>query len=240
MTAEELHRLIASLAPAVHQVVTKAVTSLTDRLLVLEQRLATVRDGRDGLMGPMGPQGEKGLDGRDGQDGRHGLDGTDGAPGPMGERGPQGEWGLDGRDGRDGKDGVDGRPGERGERGEKGLDGAPGFNLTDFSTDYDGERRVTLRFVQGDRIQEHTLVFPFQLDRGVYQAGRVYERGDSVTWGGSSWIAQVDAPPGKPGDPESGWRLAVKRGADGKTGPEGKSGPAGPRGEKGDPGPRVY
>ena len=30
--------------------------------------------------------------------------------------------------------------------------------------------------------------------RGVWKAGTAYERGDVVTWGGSSWIAQRDNP----------------------------------------------
>jgi collagen type III alpha len=53
------------------------------------------------------------------------------------------------------------------------------------------------------------------IDRGVYKAGETYEPGDAVTWGGSLWIAQkqTDA---KPDTPESGFRLAVKRGRDGK------------------------
>jgi hypothetical protein len=53
----------------------------------IEQRVASIKDGRDG------------IDGRDGANGREGRPGRDGAQGPMG---------APGRDGRDGVDGVDG------------------------------------------------------------------------------------------------------------------------------------
>jgi hypothetical protein len=51
------------------------------------------------------------------------------------------------------------------------------------------------------------------LDAGVWTE-REYLAGDSVSHGGSSFIAQVatTAKPGKSDD----WRLAVKRGADGR------------------------
>ena len=57
------------------------------------------------------------------------------------------------------------------------------------------------------------------VDRGVFKAGNEYEAGDGVTWGGSFFIAQKDAPGGHPGEPGSdGWRLAVKRGRDSSKG----------------------
>lgn len=53
----------------------------------IEQRVASIKDGRDG------------INGKDGRDGRNGRDGS---------QGPQGLRGEPGRDGRDGVDGVDG------------------------------------------------------------------------------------------------------------------------------------
>jgi integrin beta 3 len=76
---------------------------------------------------------------------------------------------------------------------------------------------------------------PIVLDRGVYQAGRTYEKGDGATYGGSFWIAQ-DATSEKPGDGATKWRLAVKAGREGREGKPGKDGGPGPKGEKGDPG----
>jgi hypothetical protein len=52
------------------------------------------------------------------------------------------------------------------------------------------------------------------LDRGVFREAHAYEHGDGVTFGGSYWIAQKDAPEGKPGTSPD-WRLAVKKGRDG-------------------------
>lgn len=57
------------------------------------------------------------------------------------------------------------------------------------------------------------------VDKGVFKAGDDYEAGDGVTWGGSFFIAQKDAPIGHPGEPGcDGWRLAVKRGRDSARG----------------------
>lgn len=79
------------------------------------------------------------------------------------------------------------------------------------SIQFDGERRFTVK--SGDSEQSFTL--PTIIDRGVYDAGKGYEKGDAVSDGGSLWIAQKDAPNHKPGDGD-GWRLAVKRGRDAK------------------------
>jgi hypothetical protein len=61
----------------------------------------------------------------------------------------------------------------------------------------------------------YELEFPVPIDRGVFKEGEPYVRGDVVTWGGSLWIAQK-ATSAKPDSPDSGFRLAVKRGRDGK------------------------
>jgi hypothetical protein len=60
------------------------------------------------------------------------------------------------------------------------------------------------------------IAIPSLIDRGVYKAESEYRTGDGTTWAGSYWIAQKDAPIGKPGEPGSdGWRLAVKKGEKG-------------------------
>lgn len=105
---------------------------------------------------------------------------------------------------------VDGLPGEKGEPGQDGKDGL-GFD--DLTVEHDGERGVVLRFQRGDVVKEFPLTFDVVLDRGVYKAGQEYAKGDAVTWGGSLWIAQKETS----AKPEGGdWRLAVKRGRDGK------------------------
>jgi integrin beta 3 len=69
------------------------------------------------------------------------------------------------------------------------------------------------------------------LYRGIFKEGSEYEQGDMVTWGGSTWVAQSDTK-AKPGDGEE-WRLAVKKGRDGKDGDKGAPGEKGERGMPG-------
>lgn len=110
--------------------------------------------------------------------------------------------------------------------GDDGKPGADGLGFDDLSVEYDGEKTVTLKFVRGEQSKEFSLVLPVVIDRGVFSEGKTYEPGDGVTWGGSFWIAQ-ETTTEKP-DSAKGWRLAVKKGRDGKDGkiePAAKSGP---------------
>lgn len=59
-----------------------------------------------------------------------------------------------------------------------------------------------------------SVVLPIPLDQGVYRQGMHAVRGDGVTYGGQFYIAQRDTE-AKPGE-SSDWRLAVRRGRDGK------------------------
>ncbi len=142
-----------------------------------------------------------------------------GEKGDPGEPGPEGPQGIPGRDGRDGAIGERGAPGDRGERGEKGEpgpQGRDGFGPDDFEMELDEDMRtLRWRFVRGDVVKEWTTKLPIVYDKGVFKAGQLYERGDAVTYGGSLWIAQRDTSDHPRGE-ESGWRLAVKRGRDGK------------------------
>lgn len=94
-------------------------------------------------------------------------------------------------------------------------DGRDGFSLDDLQIEQRDERTLVLRFARGDLAREHVLRLGHPLDQGVFREGAAYLRGDGVTFGGSWWIAQKDAPEGKPGL-SSDWRLAVKKGRDGK------------------------
>lgn len=102
-----------------------------------------------------------------------------------------------------------------------GKDGAPGkdgetFTLDDFDiVPLDDERSFDFRFTRGNVCHSFEFSFPVIIDRGVWKAGKAFTKGDAVTWGGSLWIAQRDEP-GKPDTPDSGWRLAVKKGQPGK------------------------
>lgn len=79
------------------------------------------------------------------------------------------------------------------------------------------ERTFAIKSVMtSGAVVEKRVALPAVLDRGVFRDGTKYAKGDAVTYGGSLWIGQADEPPGKPGDVGSGWRLAVKKGRDGK------------------------
>jgi len=158
--------------------------------------------------------------------------------GPAGQKGDAGEAGQDGRDGIDGKDGRNGldvkdlfrADGGRlvavmsdgttkdlgvfvGKDGAPGADGADGVGFDDMTCEV-REDGVYLVWEKGEVLKEARL--PVPVDMGVYKADTAYKRGACVTWGGSVWIAQKDDPAGKPDAPDSDWRLAVKRGQNGK------------------------
>jgi hypothetical protein len=147
----------------------------------------------------------------------------------------------DGADGRDGKDGVGlagaiidragelvvtlsngetkslgpvvGRDGAPGEKGLDGKDGRDGFGFEDLDL-AETDEGIALRFMRSDHVKEFRL--PVVLDRGVYKEGQTYRPGDGVTWGGSFWICQQETTD-KP-DSGKGFRLAVKKGRDGRDG----------------------
>lgn len=91
--------------------------------------------------------------------------------------------------------------------------GADGLGFEDMRTEWDGERMLTLAFTRDARTEATSITIPAIIDRGVWREGR-FQRGDAVTWGGSLWIAQCDT--GEKPEAGADWRLAVKRGRDGK------------------------
>jgi len=101
-----------------------------------------------------------------------------------------------------------------GKDAEPAKPGVDGLGFDDLDVIHDGARSFTLKFSQGDRVKTFPFTLPVVLDKGVFKDGQEYEPGDGVTWGGSFWIAQEKTAE-KP-DGGQGWRLAVKRGRDGK------------------------
>lgn len=98
-----------------------------------------------------------------------------------------------------------------------GKDGRDALDIEDFELSLnDDNRTVTLSLKRGETAVEKSIKLPVILDRGVFSEDSTYEKGDAVSYGGSLWISQKDAPEGKPGTGED-WRLSVKRGRDGKT-----------------------
>jgi len=155
-------------------------------------------------------------------------------PGPPGAEGPQGVPGPAGRDGADGvglasamidRDGAlvvtmtDGGVKTLGPvvgaDGAAGRDGLDGLGFDDISIEHDGLRQFTFRLMQGERVKEFAFTLPVVLYKSVWTEGRDYEAGDAVTWAGSLWIAEAKTA-AKP-DSGEGWRLAVKRGRDGRA-----------------------
>lgn len=192
--------------------------------------------GAPGPVGERGPEGPRGLSGANGLDGEPGARGEVGPQGPQGETGPSGPQGVDGPAGAAGVDGARGETGPQGEagpigpqgpggpQGEKGLDGLNGRDGTlehlhvKQSDDF---RTVTLCFKDGTPIEGGTLRFPAVIDRGVFRAGETFQPGDAVTYGGHLWIAKATTME-TPGDAVTSWRLAVRRGREGKPGRDGK------------------
>jgi integrin beta 3 len=151
------------------------------------------------------------------------MPGPPGITGLQGERGEKGERGEPGSPGAIGPPGIDGKNGERGEKGEPGRNASDLTFLQDYAVEQvgrafktasvttpDGGR--TLRLAIGDTV--HEIKTALVLDAGVWKEGATYAAGDGVTLGGSFFIAQAEtsAKPGKSDD----WRLAVKRGSDGR------------------------
>ncbi len=94
-----------------------------------------------------------------------------------------------------------------------GRDALP-LECFDLALGEDG-RTVTVKMQAGDVVVEKSVKIASVIDRGVFSAEKSYEQGDGTTYGGCYWIAQKDAPEGVPGG-SSDWRLAVKKGRDGK------------------------
>lgn len=186
----------------------KSLAPLADRIKALEERAP--------VAGDRGPKGDPGEPGERGDPGRDGKSVTLEDVAGLVELGvAKGLLDLERRATE-----VLQRAAERIPVPANGKDGRDGFGFEDFDVVFDGERGLTLRFERGDHVKEFKVALPIVIDRGVYREGETYARCDGATYGGSYWIAQKDAPEGRPGLSDD-WRLAVKRGRDGKDGRDG-------------------
>jgi hypothetical protein len=194
-----------ALADATAEIVTRHVTQATAPLVKRIEQLEARPLPERGEKGDPGDRGEPGLPGVSVKDAfrqEGGVliltlsDGTTRDLGPI--VGPKGEDGKDGRDGSDGTDGQNGRD---------------GFSLDDFDVNRVDGRTIILSFTRGDVTEEYELRFPFPVYRGVFKDGEEYGPGDMATWGGSLWHCDEHTKE----KPDVGpWRLAVKKGRDGK------------------------
>jgi hypothetical protein len=179
------------------------------------------------------------------KDGKNGLDGTNGKDGRDGIDGAKGMDGLDGRDGKEGRHALQIQIQPSIDQNESYARGTfamykGGVIMASRSTDpiTDSVERAgwdvvwngvdVAQFVTQDNQRQALRItttkgqtlsaeLPGLVYRGVYREGEDYIKGDSATWAGSCWIAESNTK-AKPGTPDSGWILAVKRGADGKEG----------------------
>jgi len=138
-----------------------------------------------------------------------------------------------------GADGADGGKGDRGEDGAPGRDGS----WDQVKVERVSERVIRIVHKDGTPLEGGELKFTHPVFRDTYVDGKQYDEGDMVQWDGSGWIALKDGPTMKPGTgkPEvTGWKLWIKKGAEGKVGKAGPVGPVGPRGDLGPQGRSGY
>ena len=111
-----------------------------------------------------------------------------------------------------------------------GIDGEDGLGFEDLEV-VQGEdlRTFTFKFARGEKVREWTFTVPAMIDRGVFEQGKEYREGDTVSWGGHMWVVKAARTEAKPNEGGTDWRLAVRRGRDGK----GLKGEAGPKGSDG-------
>ncbi|WP_122523591.1 phage portal protein [Pseudomonas viridiflava] len=94
--------------------------------------------------------------------------------------------------------------------------------VASLAVEQNGERGFkAVAQLSSGKTEEKALTIPVMIYRGVF-TGASHTPGDTVTWAGSLW--HCDEPTSdKPGELNSkGWRLAVKKGRDGKDGNHGK------------------
>lgn len=201
-------------------------------------------DGDPGPAGAIGPQGEPGTSGTAGAKGMDGTNGLDGVPGIAGDHGRDGREGKDGAPGRDALQ-IDILPSIDVTRsyprstyacfkggiirslrttepvgddivaaGWSVLIDAPKQIVVEQTSD----RTFSFKHVDmfGRTAMQQEFSVPAMVYRGVFVEGTEYVQGDMATWAGSLWHCDQKTAD-KPGD-GGAWRLAAKRGRDGKDG----------------------
>lgn len=104
-------------------------------------------------------------------------------------------------------------------------DGLDGIGFDDMSVVYDdAAKEMVILAAKGENAKSWKFFLPMVIDKGVFKEGSEYLAGDGTTFGGSFWIAQTKTTD-KPGTTDA-WRLAVKKGRDGKDRPVEPKGPA--------------
>lgn len=199
--------------------------------------------GPAGPSGARGMDGAAGSDGAPGERGEKGIDGKDGAAGLNGEPGPVGKDGPPGRNGIDGKSvtidevrpffdaafatwalDFERRAGDTLQRAidkipapKDGANGRDAFDIDDLQVKLAADgRSLTFKYVRGEVSVERSIRLPTMIYRGIWKPGE-FERGDTVTRDGSVWHCEAEKTLAEPGA-SADWRLAVKRGQNGRDG----------------------
>lgn len=248
--ASKTEELAEQIVGGVQAYVTRCFGTLAAKMKELETRFAALPAadqlrGAKGDTGGIGKAGELGAKGETGQDGKDGQDGRDGEPGrdaphvdvldgiDEAKRYQRGTWATWHGGVIRAFRATD--PLVAGEALEKSGWHVVMRGLADVSADMAADMRtVTLTLgLTGGMVVRKALTIHTMVYRGVYREGEAYAKADTTTRGGSLWVANTDSPPGKPGDENSGWQLAVKKGTDGRDGLKGDKGDRGGEGRAG-------
>lgn len=186
-----------------HDYLSKAFAPLVKRLEALEARQPE--------------RGEKGETGPAGAAGAPGLAGVDGKSVTLADLEPllksmQDSWALDFERRAQAlfQKAVDSMP-----KPQDGKDGIDGIGWDSMRVEHDGRRSFEFVFTKDGADHPYKFTIPCLIDVGFYREGMSVEKGDGVTFGGSYWIAQEDTDT-KPGVGNPAYRLAVRKGRDGK------------------------
>jgi collagen type III alpha len=187
--------------------------------------------GKDGATGERGEKGEPGGAGPQGERGEKGMDGRDGMEGPAGRDAAQLEI-LSGID-PDRKYQRNTYATHKGGiwRSYRATDAlgddamkagweciVNGIDCETEEASDDGRTITRTTVYSNGKTFERVTKSVVLIYRGIWTEGKQYALGDSVTWNGSVWIAEKEAPEGRPADGVStDWRLSVKRGDKGES-----------------------
>jgi hypothetical protein len=172
---------------------------------LINDKLASLKDGVDGKDGPTGAAGERGEKGEQG------------SAGPAGETGLRGEAGLQGLQGIEGARGETGSMGEKGDRGEVGPQGPQGDKGEAGARGEKGDTGIT--GASGERGEPGAVGKLPKVIKWI--EGSVSYESDVVTHNGGLYQALKDT--GKtPGTND--WLCLAAPGTDGKDGRDGEDG----------------
>lgn len=88
--------------------------------------------------------------------------------------------------------------------------------VADLSASVEGKTMTIAMSLSDGTCREVKHTIPQPEYKGIFKRSEKYLTGDSVTYDGSVWIAMTDDPQDQAPGKGQGWRLAVKRGRDGR------------------------